>query len=248
MDLATLRAEIEATLSGYLGVYTLANAATAPACSVRRDGERLFPGTKVTGLEVVILAEPRLVPVNGYSQQEALAEWQVFLVGWDATADPRAAAEALVYTFPGTTWDRLNVAQGVGPANQARVVIRSSASGVTVVNPYVYGLPKSFTIPDPADWVADTEGFGVARLTNGVTLKQVYAVKTGAGSVTFELRYGADRSATGTLVTVSTVVTSSTVGQVIPLAAAQIPSGSFLWCRVTAVSGTPTQLEVTLET
>lgn len=252
MDLATLRTELQATLTtlNLLGTYTLANGMTTPAISSRRDGERMFPGTKVAGLECVILAEPRLVPISQYSQQEALREWSVFLVGWNTAANPTAAAEAIVWAFPGSEWERIPVPQGVGPSNQARVIIRQQASSAEPVNLQLDGgLPKSFTIPDPSLWVGG-DGFGIARMAQQTTLAAVYAVVQGTGSpsVTFELRHAADRSAAGTLATVNTAVTSTTTGQSIPLGVMPIPEGNFLWCEITATSGAPTRFEVTLET
>ena len=248
MDLVTLRAEIESALSDFLGTYTLSNGMTTPACSIRRDGEAMIPGTRVTGLEVVILAEPRLVPISQYSAQEALAEWSVFLVGWDETASPREAAAALVSTFPGTEWERILVPQGVGPANQARVTIRQHASDVERVNVLLGALPKSFTIPDPVEWVTDAEGFGIAKMSTGTVLKSVHAVITGSGSVAFEIRHAADRSAAGELATLNTTITSTTTGQSVPLGAMPVPRDHFLWCVITSVDGEPTRLEVTLET
>lgn len=249
MDLATLRSELEAVLTDELGTYTLANGLTTPACSVRREGEGLFPGTKVAGLEVVVYAEPRLIPVNQYVNQPARAEWSVFLVGWDATADLQAAAEAVIYAFPGTVYERIPVPQGVGPANQARLVVQSTASDEVLV-PIVQtgGLPRSFVIVDPLQWQG--ESFGVARVSEPVTLSRVWATVVGdsSPSVTFELRYDADRTATGTLATVNTEVTSTTSGVSVAIGQMPIAAGDHLWCKVTAASGNPTKLEVTLET
>jgi hypothetical protein len=128
MNLPTLRERITAAIGGLIGVYTLANGATTPAISARRDGDPMTPGTTVTGLEVVMLAEPRPVPISQYSNQQALLEWLVFLVGWDETADPQTAALILVDAFPGSEWERILVPQGVGPSSQARVTIRSDAA------------------------------------------------------------------------------------------------------------------------
>lgn len=251
MDIADLRAELVTALDGQIGTYTLANGITTTALSARRDGEAMIPGTRVAGLEVVILAEPRLVPISQYSDQEALAEWSVFLVGWDETASPKLAAESLVFAFPGSEWERIPVPQGVGPANQARVTIRQAGStdALAAIGAMISGgLPKSFTIPDPGLWASDPEGFGIARTQRDATLQAVYGVIAGSGSVTFELRHAADRSAVGELATTSTAVTSTTTGQSIPLGTMPIPTGHYIWCVITAVSGAPTRLEVTLET
>jgi hypothetical protein len=251
MDLLTLRAEIISALDGQIGTYTLANGHETTAISTRREGEAMIPGTRVTGLEVVILAEPRLVPISAYSQQEALSEWSVFLVGWDDTANPKLAAESLVFAFPGTEWERILVPQGVGPANQARVIIRQAGSvdALAAIGAMISGgLPKSFTIPDPFEWASDAEGFGIARAQSDTTIRAVYAVIAGSGSVTFELRYGPDRSSAGTLATVSTLVNNTTVGQSVTVQNQPVPQGSYVWAVITAVDGAPSRLEVTLET
>ena len=136
MDAASLRTQIAALLANDLGTYTLLNGATTPAISVRPEGDRLAAGTTAAGLELVILAEPRLSPVGAYLQQDAWREYFVFLVGWDDTADITAAAEKLIYNFPGTEWQEIPIAKRVGPTNQARVIIRSDASPATLtINP-----------------------------------------------------------------------------------------------------------------
>ena len=136
MDAATLRTQIAAALADDLGTYTLLNGETTPAISVRPEGERLAAGTTATGLEVVILSEPRLSPVGAYLQQPSRREFIVFLVGWDDTANITTAAEKLIYLFPGTIWQEIPIAKRVGPTNQARVIIQSGASpGVTWPTP-----------------------------------------------------------------------------------------------------------------
>lgn len=249
MDVLTLRQDLEAVLVDELGTYTLANGITTPACSVRREGEGLFPGTKVAGLEVVVYAEPRVIPIPQYRDQQSQAEWSVFLVGWDSTADIQAAAEAIVAAFPGSRYQRIPVPENVGPANQAQVLIQSDTSDEVIIVPVtIGGLPKAFTIPDPSAWL--NEGFGVARVSAEVTLSRVWAtvVGTGGPSVTFELRYGPDRSAGGTTATISTAVTNTTTGQDVAIDQMPIEAGDHLWCVITAISGSPTKLEVTMET
>jgi hypothetical protein len=123
MDAATLRTEISAALATDLGIYTLLNGETTPSISVRPEGERLAAGTSAAGLEVVILAEPRLSPVGVYLQQEDMMEFIVFLVGWDDSANITGAAEELISLFPGTEWQEIPIAKRIGPTNQARVII-----------------------------------------------------------------------------------------------------------------------------
>jgi len=136
MDATSLRFEISLALAADLGTYTLLNVETTPAISVRREGERLAAGTSAAGLEVVILAEPRLTPIKDYIQQDAWREYFVFLVGWDETADITTAAGKLINFFPGTVWQEIPIAKRVGPTNQARMIIRSDASpSALMINP-----------------------------------------------------------------------------------------------------------------
>ena len=128
MDASALRTEISAALAADLGTYVLPNGEITPAISVRPEGQALAAGTVAAGLEVVILAEPRLSPVGAYLQQEAIRKFIVFLVGWDDSAETTVAAEKLVYTFPGTIWQEIPIAKRVGPTNQARVIIQSPAT------------------------------------------------------------------------------------------------------------------------
>ena len=135
MDAATLRAEISLALAADLGTYTLLNGETTPSISVRPEGQKLAAGTEARGLEVVILAEPRLKPVDAYMQQNTVREFVVFLVGWDDTADTTVAAEKLIYYFPGTEWQEIPLSKRVGPTNQARVIIRSDATPGLIAPP-----------------------------------------------------------------------------------------------------------------
>lgn len=247
MDAATLRTQIAAALADDLGTYTLLNGETTPAISVRPEGEGIAAGTTAEGLEVVILAEPRLSPVGAYLQQDTRREFVVFLVGWDGTADITAAAEKLIYLFPGTEWQEIPIAKRVGPSNQARVIIQSTASpGVlweSLPNPIV--LPKSITIPSPQ--VGDN--YSIVRVPAATTLTAVWAVVKGTTpSVTFRLMHDISRAGAGTAATSSATITSTTAAQVVTIGAMPIPQSHHLWLEVTAVSGTVSELSVTIET
>lgn len=127
MDVLTLRSQIAAVLSGSIGTYTLGNGATTPAISVRRIGEGLFPGTTVTGLEVVIVQEPDLEPVSQYRPPVARDTWTVYLVAWGAAVDMKSVSYKMLSGFPGSTVQTISVPEGVGPRNQLRCSIPSSA-------------------------------------------------------------------------------------------------------------------------
>jgi len=83
-----------------------------------------------------------------------------------------------------------------------------------------------------------------------LTISRVDAVLTGgtSPSVSFSLRHGADVSATGTAATTDPItVTSTTTGSTsTSFQVPEIPSGHWLWLQVTAVSGSPAELMVSL--
>jgi hypothetical protein len=126
MDLLSLRTAIETTLVDQLGTYTLANSASTPAISVRAAGESLPPGTTVTGLEVVIVREPELVPVRQYSKEQAFSRWTLYLVDWSGDASLQEVAGRLLWSYPGSNAVTINVPRGVGPRSQMRVDITTN--------------------------------------------------------------------------------------------------------------------------
>ena len=129
-----------------------------------------------------------------------------------------------------------------------RMTMRSNALQITPLTPagVALDLPKSFAIPSPQPG----DNFTIFYTETATTLTRVVAVVKGSGSpsVTFTMRYAADRSAAGTLAIVSTVVTSTTTGQIVPLQQMPIPAGSFVWVELTAVSGTVGEFSASLET
>ena len=125
MDVLTLRTELETVLVNYLGDYTLANGAKTPAISVRAAGESLPPNTTVTGMEVVILREPELVPVRQYSREQAFSRWTLYLVDWSGDTSLQEVGGVLIAEYPGSNAVSINVPRGVGPRSQMRVDIQT---------------------------------------------------------------------------------------------------------------------------
>lgn len=125
MDVLTLRTELETVLADYLGDYTLANGAKTPAISVRAAGESLPPNTTVTGMEVVILREPELVPVRQYSREQAFSRWTLYLVDWSGDTSLQEVGGVLIREYPGSNAVLINVPRGVGPRSQMRVDIQT---------------------------------------------------------------------------------------------------------------------------
>ena len=125
MDVLTLRTELETVLVNYLGDYTLANGAKTPAISVRAAGESLPPNTTVTGMEVVILREPELVPVRQYRREQAFSRWTLYLVDWSGDTSLQEVGGVLLSQYPGSNAVLINVPRGVGPRSQMRVDIQT---------------------------------------------------------------------------------------------------------------------------
>lgn len=126
MDVLTLRTELETVLVNYLGDYTLANGAKTPAISVRAAGESLPPNTTVTGMEVVILREPELVPVRQYQREQAFSRWTLYLVDWSGDTSLQEVGGVLIAQYPGSNAVLINVPRGVGPRSQMRVDIQTN--------------------------------------------------------------------------------------------------------------------------
>ena len=127
MNILSLRTELETTLVDVLGTYTLANGATTPAISVRDVGGSLPAGTRVTGLECVILREPELVPIRQYSKEPAFSRWTLYLVMWTETGvNLQEIAGRLLWAYPGSNAVSINVPQSVGPRHQMRVDLQTN--------------------------------------------------------------------------------------------------------------------------
>lgn len=121
--LLELRADIATALASYLGTYTLANGATTPAIAVRAPNDAHAPGTRVAGLEAVLVRDPDTTALRQYANAPSLRTWEVFLVAWDASADLEGAAVALCAAVPGARSETVNVPQGAGPRAQRRITI-----------------------------------------------------------------------------------------------------------------------------
>jgi hypothetical protein len=125
MNVLTLRSSITTALGAAIGTYTLANGSTTPAVAVRDRGEAVAPGTTVTGLEVVIVSQPSLLPVRQYTNYKAQQEWSVYLVAWTAGVDLEGAATTLLATFGNSDITTVTLSEGTGPRNEMQLSIRT---------------------------------------------------------------------------------------------------------------------------
>jgi hypothetical protein len=107
------------------------------------------------------------------------------------------------------------------------------------------GPPKSITIAQPQA----NDQFTLFYTQQATTLTQVVAVVRGSNSpsATFELRYGADRSAAGTAATIGQAITNTTTGQLVTIHNMPIPTDTFLWIVISAISGQVEELSVCVE-
>lgn len=82
-----------------------------------------------------------------------------------------------------------------------------------------------------------------------ITVSKIVAVLVGSGSITYTVRHDPDASATGNeIVTGGSTVTSSTTGGVVTtFNDATIPANSWVWVKLTAVSGTVDGMNITIE-
>lgn len=106
------------------------------------------------------------------------------------------------------------------------------------------GPPKSLTIAYP---VAG-DNLTLFYTQSNTTLLQVAAILRGSGSpsVTYSLKYAANRSSAGTAATLSTTVSSTTIAALATLQNMPIPANNFLWLEISSISGNPTELSITV--
>lgn len=105
-------------------------------------------------------------------------------------------------------------------------------------------VPRSITVAAP---IAG-DNFTLFRTEASTTIGQVLALVRGTTpSVTFVLKAGADRNAAGTAITVSEAITNTTTGEEVAIINQPIPAGYYVWLEITAVSGTPSEFNVSIE-
>jgi hypothetical protein len=106
-------------------------------------------------------------------------------------------------------------------------------------------ITKAITVESPTD----SEDISLFFTPQDITVNEMVAVLRGTTpSVTWTIRHGSDRSATGDeVVTSGTTTTNSTTGdKITSFNDPTIPSGSFVWFETTAQSGTVDELNLTL--
>lgn len=101
--------------------------------------------------------------------------------------------------------------------------------------------PRSVTITYPQ--VGDS--FTLFKASRDMTITSATGLVS-SGSVTYQLKYGADRSGSGTSATVSSVATSTTTGDEATIENQPIAADSWVWVEISGVSGEPIEFNLSI--
>jgi hypothetical protein len=104
--------------------------------------------------------------------------------------------------------------------------------------------PKSITISEPLAG----DSFTLFRTTKSTTLDSVVGLVVGSGSpsLSYQLRYASDRTASGTAATPVTFINNTTSGAPATIQNMPVPSGNYVWLNITAVSGTTSEFNLSV--
>jgi len=147
-----------------------------------------------------------------------------------------------LFYFDGTNWNVL----AHGTAGQY-LKTGGHAANPSWDSPVKSTLTKAITVESPTA----TEDISIFFTDIAITINKIVAVLVGSAtpSVTWTIRHGTDRSATGAeVVTSGTTTTSVSTGSVITsFNDATIIANSYIWLETTAQSGTVGQIAITIE-
>lgn len=135
---------------------------------------------------------------------------------------------------------------GTLPANNAILSINYTRAGDRGATGAM--APKSITITNPTA----SEKVLMFFTPVSITLTEIRAVIIGTTSVDFRVNYGTDPSGAGTNTTTNAITCSTTTGattgggSTTTFSSATVPANNFVWLTTSALSGTPTQLHVSL--
>ena len=152
------------------------------------------------------------------------------------------------YTFPASNGTSGQAMFTNGSGQLYWGTVASGGGGVSSVNGLTGAvkLGRSISVYAPTT----TDNITMFYTSNALTLSNIESVIRGAGTgVTFSIRYGTDRSATGTEVVTSGInCTNTTTGlSTTSFNNGTISASSFVWLTIAGVSGNPNELSVTLE-
>jgi len=101
--------------------------------------------------------------------------------------------------------------------------------------------PRSVTITYPQ--VGDS--FTLFRASREMTISSATALVS-SDSVTYQLKYGADRSSSGTSATASSVVTSTSTGNEATIENQPIAANDWVWVEISDVTGEPIEFNLSI--
>jgi hypothetical protein len=164
---------------------------------------------------------------SGISAASSITFANGLQVGQTATFLGNIVAPNIVSSFNGST----GAVQGV-----------SSVNGLTGA----VKIGRSISVYAPTT----TDNITMFYTSNDLTLSNIESVVRGAGTgVTFSVKYGTDRSASGTEVVTNGINCTNTTNGLSTTSFnnGTISASSFVWLTVSGVSGNPNELSVTLE-
>jgi len=137
--------------------------------------------------------------------------------------------------------DHIDVTLENIPANGTHPAAPSVILNVAQVMYAQTGIPRSITIAGPQ--VGDS--FTLFRTTQSAIITSAVALVSN-GSVTYELRYAADRTAAGTLAIAADTVTNITTGDSATVQNQPIAADLYVWVEITAVTGTVEEFNLSI--
>jgi hypothetical protein len=175
---------------------------------------------------------------SGTSSGTNTGDQTIALTG-DVTGSGTGSFAATVVSGSTSTAGKLQLSDSVTSTSTSLAATANAAKTA-----YDIGNKKSISIESPTA----TEDIKLFFTTTPMTLTRIQSVLASGTSVTFRINYGPDVSAAGTQTTTNAIVCNSTTTGVSTTAFsnATIPADNFVWLVTSAVSGTVSQLHVTL--
>jgi hypothetical protein len=150
------------------------------------------------------------------------------------------------FTFapPTTMTEATNYKMPVDGGAPNQFLKTDGASGSTILSWASTRISKGLTIEAPTA----SEDLTVVYVDHAITIAEVRCVNVGSSpSVTYNLKFDADRNAAGTSIfSGAQTCTSTTTGNSVTSFSAQPGAGVWLWLETTATSGTVTNSNITI--
>lgn len=179
--------------------------------------------------------------------------------GQFVTTEPEApnlkiAAAAVIKSHPvsGVVMVRADTGQNLADCHDVEVATAQDADYLGwsedmqhwMPFPVKNDAPKSITISEPLAG----DSFTLFRTTKSTTLNSVVGLVVGSSSpsLSYQLRYASDRTASGTAATPVTFINNTTSGAPATIQNMPVPSGNYVWLNITAVSGTTSEFNLSV--